>query len=770
MLALVLALLHVVPGVALSGVIRTADSAAPLAGAEVDVTSNHGGNWHAWSDSLGQYVVSSLAAGTYHVRVSRRGFRSRDADVTIAPGPGVVLDIALSADPVVLSTVRVTGAPPAFRSPHEPDSASLRDVGTRTVQRSALHANPAFAEPDALLALTTGGDVTSRPEGPTALHVLGGAGGESVVQLDGVPLFDPYHTTGTLTAIDPDVVSSVTLRAGAPGAEFGGATAGIVSITTANGDSTRLATRGGLTMTALREAAGGPLPLGLGTFVVSARGDRSPIVADRHSTAYAAHFADLFAKTTMPLAGGSLELLAFHSGDRLGFAAGEAGTADGPAGVVLPPDALRWLTGTDAIRWRGGAAHAWDVRAWRTHFDAGIEWAASSRLASSLDDIGAAVSGGWHVGAAQLAAGVTADRYDVRYQVSPLVGAGSGVPDSLGRLLALHGSPMIAAAFVEGRWRAGAHWSGALGLREESADGAFRVPEPRFSLHYAPTPRLSLGLGVARLYQDVQSLRNEESPLDAIAGITLPVIAGSAGPAGTARVPAVRADQAIATIAWRVTPGASLALAAFTRAESGVALVAPVTMQPFAMEGFDVGTTHAMGASLALTHEGQWLSVELGYAYSVVRERTVSLDYAPSFAAAQVLTAGVGIRVQPETSLRIGLAASSGGPASVLAGHVEWSPFGAGDANASLEGSPQRIVGLLDGARLPPYVRLDVGLRRTFIVHVFGRSAGITGTASLTNLFDRSNAFGLALDARNGTLEMLRYPPRSAVLGIDWTF
>ena len=52
-------------------------------------------------------------------------------------------------------------------------------------------------------------------------------------------------------------------------------------------------------------------------------------------------------------------------------------------------------------------------------------------------------------------------------------------------------------------------------------------------------------MSYARLHQYVQSLRNEESLFDAIAGISLPAIAGSTF--NGAVVPVARADQLTAT-------------------------------------------------------------------------------------------------------------------------------------------------------------------------------------------------------------------------------
>ncbi|HEY7876901.1 MAG TPA: hypothetical protein VIC55_01675, partial [Gemmatimonadaceae bacterium] len=467
----------------------------------------------------------------------------------------------------------------------------------------------------------------------------------------------------------------------------------------------------------------------------------------------------------------------FHSADRLAFPAGDDPEGGGVLASGTPSmgrNALSWSTGTDAVRWRGNSGPTtWDLRAWHTRFDASIDWAQQSGLASSLEDIGAAATGSWSLGLAHLSAGVNADRYDVRYDVSRLApppSAQPSIPDSSGPLLTLNGAPTFASAFVETRWEAGPRWSGALGVHEQVASGSFRAPEPSISLRFTPTSRVSLAVGIARVHQDVQSLRNQESALDVVTGISLPAIAGSVDPTGAFRVPLARADQATAAMNVQVASRTALGISAFAREESGVAFVAPITMEPFAIRGFASGTVRASGLGVALSHDGRLVSVDAGYSYLLVQQRAGVSSYTPSFAASHNVTLGIGVHMLPATTVRLAVAANSGGATSLLAGPVEWSPFTGNEGGANLEGSPQQIVGQMDGARLPPYVRVDLGLQHTVVVHMLGRSSAITGSASLTNLFDRANAFALALNSRNDALRTLRFQSRTAVLGVEWTF
>jgi hypothetical protein len=510
-----------------------------------------------------------------------------------------------------------------------------------------------------------------------------------------------------------------------------------------------------------------PLSAVHGTVLVAARTSAGAPLSDSHDgSGSGVTFHDLFARAIVPLRGGQLEAFAFHSGDRLGFDAGaEQRGIDGdpragsqPTRPSAQPNALSWSTGTDALRWSSGDEARWELRAWRTHFDAQFGWASTTRLRSSYDQLGTSAQAQWHVRGVRLTTGVDATKLNIGYGAGT---EGEATNDSL----ALSGAPLILSAFGEARWRVAKRWSLALGLRDPIIAPDGKGLEPRASVRFAPSHRVSLGFGYSRLHQYVQSLRNEESLIDALAGISLPVAAGSS--ADGRGVPVATADQLTASLDARLASTISLSALVYTRHENGIALVAPVTGAPFATTEFGTGTSSARGMSILLERTGDRVSGELAYTLSSVSRNDGAVSYTPAFAATHTLSLGIGARFWRATTLRVAASMNSGVPASVYADPVEWTPYTPSSGSGDIAGSPQHIIGAIDGVRLPPYFRLDVGARREWAVSLFGIDAHLAGSASVMNVLGRSNALGIA-EAGASSLQWLRLPARSVEVGMEW--
>ncbi len=779
--ALLLTFLHAALGSSLEGAVRSSDGSSPVVGALVEIRDSisTGIAERALTDVNGRYVLPDLASGTYHLRVSRIGYDPRELDVLVISAPRIVVDVMLAPHPQLLGELHVHAAlDSAWRALHAP-SADPNEMAS--VSGDALHADPALESPDALQSLAMHGLATARDEAPTSLHVHGGAASENAMYVDGVPVFNAYHANGTLTAIDPDVIAGASLDRGAPSAMFGNATAGIIAVTTAGSDTGRVVSRGGFSARAIRESLGGSLPLSGGTFLIGFRRSLNASLSDSHGAAIdGTGFGDLFAKVTFPLASGELEMFALHGTDRLSF----NGVVDhAPFGHVhddvrrdesaadvqpLPTEtnSLGWNSGTDAVTWRSGGAERWRVSAWRTQFGADFGWTGTTRLTSALTTTGAAASAAWRWGGVHLSSGVNASEYNVVYDVGDLV---ADNPVLNGQTpLALSAHAPIVSSFADAQWNMGSRWSADAGVRAALESPVRTGAEPRLSLHFAPVPAVALGIGYARTHQYVQSLRNEESLFDAVAGISFPALAGSRF--GTLDVPASQSDQLIATADVHLSTSLTFSATAYTRRETGAVLVAPVTAQPFALTGFAVGSERAQGMSLSLTREGQRISGELGYSLGGVRDRGDGVSYSPSYDAAQVISSALGVRVAPGTIVRLAAFAHSGAPTSVVGDQIEWMPYTSSQGHGDLAGSPQHIVGTLDGARLPAYVRMDLGIRHDWHLRAFGRAGALRTSAGVTNLFGRVNALGMMAPAAAGTPNLILMPRRSASFGLEWTY
>jgi hypothetical protein len=751
-------------GSTLQGTVRTSDSAEPISGVTLrDLDQGRS----AWTDSLGRYTLRNLSAGVHVLRVSRLGFETRTFEVTLGPDSALHLDIALTPKPMTLSGVRIV-EPAGRMTSDDPahDSVAIGElaIGSRRYSGSALRANPAFGYPDVLQALTVLPDVVVRPEAPTTLHVHGGSGDQNLILLDGVPLYGANHLAGARSVVNPDVVSAVTVSPGLPSARYGGAVSSVVSIETSDPDRLHVRSRGRLAAGAVGNVVEGPLPNGIGSFVLSGRKSiRDPLSDGANQANSLAGFGDIFAKSVLRLRLGEITLFSLHGVDRLAFDAQPSIAEIEDPSVVR--NGLGWRTATQAVVWRYAhdSSVAFNAHAWRTRFDAGADWAASSgplHMTSRLSHDGVDVDASRHVGTSIVTAGIGAERFLTKYalrRTSTSGGAAALLPT-------LASSSRLVSAFVEDQWRVGRRWSFTLGMRDQLASGRWRDVEPRVAARFTPVSRFALWAGYARTHQYVQSLRNEESLVDAVVGIGLPAASGSGD------VPIARSDELALGADADLGAGTTLSLGTYVRRLEGLLLVAPATAQPFAMESFTHGSGRASGVTVLLDRTGARVFGHAAYALGRVSRTAGDHLYLPSFSSTHAFNVAVGYRPRPRTVLRAVLWTTTGRPTSVVDGDLQWAPHALLGGADEMAGTPERIVGPLNGARLGRYARADLGLRQGWRIGVLGRGADVTGILTLSNVLDRANTLGTAISGDGRTPRDLLMAPRSLTIGLEWNY
>ena len=100
-------------GATISGTVADASS-KPLAGATVVVTDAAGASQNATSDEKGKYKISGLAAGTYSIKVTAKGYKNFDvAGIPLNATDSVPLDVLLEEGPPAAEAVAPASAAPA---------------------------------------------------------------------------------------------------------------------------------------------------------------------------------------------------------------------------------------------------------------------------------------------------------------------------------------------------------------------------------------------------------------------------------------------------------------------------------------------------------------------------------------------------------------------------------------------------------------------------------------------------------------------------------
>jgi hypothetical protein len=149
--------------------------------------------------------------------------------------------------------------------------------------------------------------------------------------------------------------------------------------------------------------------------------------------------------------------------------------------------------------------------------------------------------------------------------------------------------------------------------------------------------------------------------------------------------------------------------------------------------------------------------------------RAGSSEYDASYGQGGALSLELGYRFHQDTRLLLRFRASARAPTTIVSSGFEWQPLQSLGDPGELSGTPENLPGPINGARLPGYARLDLGIRRSWRIPGLGSTALLTTGISVTNLLDRENVLALVAGA-DGSVGIVRAVPRSLALEVGWQF
>ena len=312
----------------------------------------------------------------------------------------------------------------------------------------------------------------------------------------------------------------------------------------------------------------------------------------------------------------------------------------------------------------------------------------------------------------------------------------------------------------------------AIGRRAGFDTGAFLALKGA-DLYFGPSARawwsassaLTVSASYARTHQFSQSLRNAESVVGNIFPVDLFMGAGAPG------VPVARNQQSVLSADLRPRAGLRFGLQAYERGSDGLLLVAPREGEPFSMGAFAIGSSVSRGVSIDAAASAKRYSVVASYGLQRMRLAYDGSSYIPANGVAHLLQGGVSVFPGATTSIRLGASAAMGRRGTTVSDGFEWEANNLLDRGTEFGGSPHYDIATLGQARLPSYVRVDLGLRKLWHVGIGERGATVALFGTATNILGRKNVLTYASDAAAGKPTAIEMRPLAPlVIGLDWSF
>lgn len=232
-----------IPSVTVRGSVIDAASSTPISGAHLTLTGMTpavlpasspspvlNGSRVATTDSTGAYEIRAVAAGSYRLFVRRLGYQPALIDLDVGDATrDTRLSFGLTVVPIRLEPVTVeSGRLDTFGtlSPPKEGDDSLPVIAVRARQTeflstdvrdlTALGALQAggLGETDLLRALRRFPGVTGKDDHSAELWVRGARWDQVRISYDGLPIFNPFHASETMTAISGDAIGAAFLHPG----------------------------------------------------------------------------------------------------------------------------------------------------------------------------------------------------------------------------------------------------------------------------------------------------------------------------------------------------------------------------------------------------------------------------------------------------------------------------------------------------------------------------------------------------------------------------
>lgn len=185
------------------------------------------------TDVNGFFQILKVPAGTYQLTVSYLGYDTLKKEITIKGGDVINEKLFLQKSSVKLSVVDISAE-------REEAQTEVKTSVIKITPREMKYVPSVGGEPDLAQVLQVHPGVIFTGDQGGQLYIRGGSPVQNKVLLDGMIVYNPFHSIGFFSVFDTDIIRNADIYTGGFTAEYGGRISSIMDITTKNGNQKRL--------------------------------------------------------------------------------------------------------------------------------------------------------------------------------------------------------------------------------------------------------------------------------------------------------------------------------------------------------------------------------------------------------------------------------------------------------------------------------------------------------------------------------------------------
>lgn len=268
----------------------------------------------------GFFLIGRVPAGQYMLRVRYVGYEEYEEAITVADRRVITLNIKLKPSATVLSAVEITDS-------RAEERRVQTQVSVEKLTASQIQQMPSIGgTADLAQYMQVLPGVNSTGDQGGQLYVRGGSMIQNLTLLDGMVVYNPFHSIGLYSIFETDAILNADIYTGGFGAEYGGRLSSVMDITTRDGNKRHHSGKLGLNTFGASLMLEGPLKRETDhskttiTYLLSAKNSylslTSPTLYSYLPTGLPFDFLDLYGKFTINSGTGSkVSLFAFRFDD-----------------------------------------------------------------------------------------------------------------------------------------------------------------------------------------------------------------------------------------------------------------------------------------------------------------------------------------------------------------------------------------------------------------------------------------------------------------------
>src|SRR6185312_6076284 len=185
------------------------------------------------ADVNGYFSISQVPPGKYLLVVAYLGYDTLKESITLAKNQIFTQKLYIKQSSQALSQVEVSAA----EKSHETET----QVSTYQISQADLKSIPTIGgQADVAQYLQVLPGVVSTGDQGGQLYIEGGQPIQNLVLLDGMTIFNPFHSIGLFSVFDADIISDATVYAGGFNEEYGDRISAVIDIKTRDGNKKRV--------------------------------------------------------------------------------------------------------------------------------------------------------------------------------------------------------------------------------------------------------------------------------------------------------------------------------------------------------------------------------------------------------------------------------------------------------------------------------------------------------------------------------------------------